>query len=252
MQAIMSGNGHPDEGPCVVCGQIFDLHAEGCVFETRPTESAEPPEFETWPDEQPIAADEQGMRIDARKQPHRTAGGLIDNLRSALASPAIEREEEARDIAGDVWDFLTPYLPPGNRTELYDKMRARFPEDDSPASPPAQECTCVNAYTSEECPIHGAPAQADNAQIVAQQLVNAGLHTRHVDVSALARDIVAALASRPSPDRDTEQKYNELLLAVEIKFEGESRHETALRLIKERQNQTMTSQAADREKGSET
>jgi len=36
----------------------------------------------------------------------------------------------------------------------------------------------------------------EREEIVAQQLVAAGLHVRHVDVSALARDIVAALAPR--------------------------------------------------------
>jgi hypothetical protein len=33
MESIMIGNGHPDEGPCVVCGHVFDAHAEGCVFD---------------------------------------------------------------------------------------------------------------------------------------------------------------------------------------------------------------------------
>jgi len=33
MESIMLGNGHPDEGPCVVCGHVFDAHAEGCVFD---------------------------------------------------------------------------------------------------------------------------------------------------------------------------------------------------------------------------
>lgn len=33
MDSIMKDNGHPDEGPCVVCGAIFDTHAEGCVFD---------------------------------------------------------------------------------------------------------------------------------------------------------------------------------------------------------------------------
>jgi hypothetical protein len=36
MQAIIAGDGHPDEGPCVVCGHVFDAHNEGCVFAKAP------------------------------------------------------------------------------------------------------------------------------------------------------------------------------------------------------------------------
>jgi hypothetical protein len=32
MRAIIAGDGHPDEGPCVVCGAVFDTHEDGCVF----------------------------------------------------------------------------------------------------------------------------------------------------------------------------------------------------------------------------
>jgi hypothetical protein len=37
MKAIMAGNGHPDEGPCVVCGHVFDAHEPDCVFEAAET-----------------------------------------------------------------------------------------------------------------------------------------------------------------------------------------------------------------------
>jgi hypothetical protein len=36
MQAIMADNGHPNEGPCVVCGHVFDTHRDGCVFDVEP------------------------------------------------------------------------------------------------------------------------------------------------------------------------------------------------------------------------
>jgi len=32
MPAIMDGNGHPDEAPCVICGAVFDTHEPECVF----------------------------------------------------------------------------------------------------------------------------------------------------------------------------------------------------------------------------
>jgi len=35
---------------------------------------------------------------------------------------------------------------------------------------------------------------------------------------------------------DTQKKYNELIMAVESKFPGESRHDTALRYIQDREN----------------
>jgi len=38
---------------------------------------------------------------------------------------------------------------------------------------------------------------------------------------------------------DTEKKYNKLIMAVETKYPGETRHETALRYIKDRENSTV-------------
>jgi len=46
-------------------------------------------------------------------------------------------------------------------------------------------------------------------------------------------DIKDVLNSTPNNDRDSiSEKYNELLMAVEDKFDGETRHETALKYIR--------------------
>lgn len=39
--------------------------------------------------------------------------------------------------------------------------------------------------------------------------------------------------AQPQPPSDLQKRYNELLYAVERKWEGEDRHETALRYIRE-------------------
>jgi hypothetical protein len=61
----------------------------------------------------------------------RTIGAIEPAMRLCLevlgdaARPAAS--DGLRDIAGEVWDLLLPYLPLGNRTALYDEMREEFP-----------------------------------------------------------------------------------------------------------------------------
>jgi len=43
---------------------------------------------------------------------------------------------------------------------------------------------------------------------------------------------------------ETEKRYNELLMAVESKFPGETRHQTALRYIRDRENSGFTVKVA--------
>ena len=53
-----------------------------------------------------------------------------------------------------------------------------------------------------------------------------------------ARDAMlnALKDTRPSPYSQIEQNYNELIMAVSNKYKGETRHQTALKYITEREN----------------
>ncbi len=52
-------------------------------------------------------------------------------------------------------------------------------------------------------------------------------------------------AEKHDTDRNYEQLYNELIMAVERKWTNETRHETALRYIKEREQWEPTVKGAD-------
>jgi len=51
----------------------------------------------------------------------------IEKSETEQSRPAPADADGLRDIAGEVWDLLLPYLPLGNRTALYDEMREEFP-----------------------------------------------------------------------------------------------------------------------------
>lgn len=50
---------------------------------------------------------------------------IVDEI-ARIRAEAMQAERE-RDIAGEVWDLLLEHLPAKGRTELYDKMREKFP-----------------------------------------------------------------------------------------------------------------------------
>jgi hypothetical protein len=74
----------------------------------------------------PVPQDDE----EVRDKWHAQLGVLVHyklDIESLALLPASPPSAELRDIAGEVWDFLIPYLPLGNRTDLYDKMREKFP-----------------------------------------------------------------------------------------------------------------------------
>lgn len=75
---------------------------------------------------------------------------------------------------------------------------------------------------------------ADQMKVIAAEAVKAGIH-----ISALAAPVPAlpapAVPALPEQAKDYEALYHELLYAVARKHQGESRHQTALRYIRERE-----------------
>lgn len=57
-------------------------------------------------------------------------------------------------------------------------------------------------------------------------------------------ELVDPCKPHPAPIPEVEAKYNELLMTVSMKFPGETRHETALRYILDRERWSMESSAA--------
>lgn len=66
--------------------------------------------------------------------------------------------------------------------------------------------------------------------------LNEGMASPFAIAARKAREALAA-DEWISVDERLPEKYNELLMAVANKYEGESRHETALRYIKEAESQ---------------
>jgi RNase P subunit RPR2 len=65
-----------------------------------------------------------------------------------------------------------------------------------------------------------------------------------LDQTDHAATIAAAIMALIEPVMEENERYHELLFAVSKKFEGEDRHETALRYIRERENIYETGRAA--------
>ena len=63
--------------------------------------------------------DAEAEIVKARRQ------GYDDGIRHGKT---FARTETANDVAGEVWDMLSPHLKPGTHVDIYDAMRKRFPQ----------------------------------------------------------------------------------------------------------------------------
>ena len=96
----MLGNGHPDEGPCVVCGHVFDAHVEGCVFDkTAHLDGLR----ETWAELKPWvknladALDRTDIKRDDGVKASKVIRDLMDAIGAALTPPQTQGAPEVQD-----------------------------------------------------------------------------------------------------------------------------------------------------------
>lgn len=69
----------------------------------------------------------EGENEQQQEQWRKYADRIIAMARSAPAA----NTEGLRDIAGEVWDIVLPYITGGKATELYDRIRVLFPVPDA-------------------------------------------------------------------------------------------------------------------------